>query len=76
MIGVTYASHNIWWLVATIVINASIATVILTTYTVWWIRNRFGKVHMRVNVNGHKKNMHITYTQPKMSLAQMALTHA
>jgi hypothetical protein len=73
MYGITMATQNIWVLVCTYVVNAFIATLLLTLYTIWWLYKRFGHTQIKCNVNGKKQTLHVPVTFAKQSYVQRAL---
>jgi Na+-driven multidrug efflux pump len=50
--GICIATGSIWVLVSTYVINAAIASSLVTTYTHWWLKHRFGKIKTVSEVAG------------------------
>jgi hypothetical protein len=60
-------------LVSTYVINAMVSTTLMTIYTIWWLKHRFGKIPMKINVNGVRRALWTPVTVPRPSFIQYAL---
>jgi hypothetical protein len=67
------ATGNIWILVSTYVINAIIATILMTIYTIWWLKHRFGKIPMKTKINDVTKTLWTPVTIPRPTFIQNAL---
>jgi Na+-driven multidrug efflux pump len=51
--GITIGTNNIWVLVGTYVINATIASVLMIIYTHWWLKHRFA--HLKIKIKEDDK---------------------
>jgi hypothetical protein len=71
--GISTSSNNIWVLVSTYVINAIIASTLMIIYTNWWLKQRFGKIKLKTQVNGKWQTSWIPTDKPRPSFVQKAL---
>lgn len=72
-VGLTYLTNDIWILVACYVINAFVATAIMTAYSIWWINKRLGKIMFKLNINNKVKKIWMSINRPRPSFVQLAL---
>jgi hypothetical protein len=66
-------TNNIWVLVATYVINASIASILMILYTRWWLKKRLGKVKVKLQVANKTQTQWIPTNRPNPTFIQKAL---
>jgi hypothetical protein len=67
-------TNDIWILVACYVINAFVATTLMTIYTIWWLKKRLGYIRFKVKINKEIIRFWFPITKPAPSFVQLALT--
>lgn len=73
--SIALACNNIWMLIPTYVISACISSIIMTSYCVWYLSKRFGKIKIKFNNDNKKQVLYVSANILKMSLAEKALSY-
>ncbi len=69
------ASDNIWILIPTYVISASISSILMTIYCSWYVNKRLGFTKIKAKINDKFMTFFVPTKIQKMSIAEKALDY-